>query len=47
MELEKLLVKKETDIEIKLELIDIPALHSYTNNLGQEFFDELGQTEDL
>lgn len=31
-DLNHLLVEKETDIEIKLQYIDIPKLHSYTDD---------------
>ena len=39
--------KNALDTEIKLEFLDMTKLHSYTEKVGDEFFNALADAEDI
>jgi hypothetical protein len=39
-------VEKKADTEVKAEYLDIVGVHTYTEDVGNEFFDALADTGD-
>lgn len=39
--------KDPRDAEIKLEFLDMPKLHSYSESIGDEFFAALADSNDI
>lgn len=37
----------KVDTEVKLEVLDVVGVHTYTEKVGYEFFDALAETENL